>query len=303
MHTKKILFAALVALSFSCSKNKESDIKPKKDIEGFRTEEVVSKANKENKENSSIKIAGLTSHISSTGIVAYDYPGSPKGSELLTKQELYDLINKSSISAEEKKWADGFISEVNKAREAYRNGAAAWESYLKDYLGVDLNKKLVQNQMSYAEVSNQISKTGHNPQDVTYDEQLTIGCYKWSVFYLSHVNRIDKWEFYATVDGRSDSAPGKKTLDGHGDFSTDPKRWIGFELSKKEEKGSAEIMGPRWKADSDPKNAVKGWIVDDGNGPANKGTWGHRQAILNEKFTKAGGYGDSVEGAGMGRFK
>ncbi|NME71190.1 hypothetical protein [Flammeovirga aprica] len=240
-----------------------------------------------------------SSPISSTGVAGFRHSEQPTGARLLTNQQLYLLVNLKELSLVNTVWGETFTSDLNKARDAFSDGEIAWESYLINSLGLD-EAGITNAELEHANVKQQIADlTGStaNPGSMINNDSLNLGAYKWSLFYLSHVNGTSSSEVYGTKLGGPFTVEDSLSLNG--DFEN----LLGFELSSSAQKGEAEIASPRNVQYATPAGAIKQWIVDEERSTSKGGKYENRVFLLNPNYSEVGAFGLAEEGGAVVRYK
>ncbi|KXX66973.1 hypothetical protein [Flammeovirga sp. SJP92] len=237
--------------------------------------------------------------ISSTGVAGYRHADQPANARLLTNQYLYLISNMKELGTEESLWGFTFTDALNDARFAFSGGEVSWNSYLRGPLELD-DDGITNAELEYDKVKQQIADiTGSsaNPQPMVNNDSLNLGAFKWSIFYLSHVNVTNSAEIYGTKLGGPFTVEDSLSL--HGDFEN----LLGFELSTAEQKGKAEITSPKIADFAVPVQAIKRWLIDAERSPSKGGKYENRVFLLNPNYKEIGGFGLTDEGGAVIRCK
>lgn len=241
------------------------------------------------------KIEGLDGPISSTGVVAYYYDGAAENAPLLSNQGLYEVINYKDLSDEQKLWNLEFRSENNALRSAFAGGEVQWDAYLATILA--LNDSLVKvYELSYQEVSQQVSSlsgSSATPNALSDNDSLSLGAFKWNIFYRSHVNTKNESESLATKTGEPFATGDSLSI--HGDLEN----LLGFELSNPIQRGKYELTTPKGKEYGDPQDVLKLLVIDNENSTQNGGQYKNRVFLLDPRFTQIGSYADRDNGVAV----
>ncbi|WP_156152194.1 hypothetical protein [Flammeovirga sp. OC4] len=237
--------------------------------------------------------------ISSTGVAGFRHEDQPSGAPLLTNQQLHILTNLKELDVESTAWGLTFTENLNSARFAFSGGEVSWSNYLLNTLGLQA-AQITASELEYEKVKQQITDvTGStiNPEPMANSDSLNIGAYKWSIFYLSHVNALSSDEVYATKLGGPFTVEDSLSL--HGDFED----LLGFELSTTGQKGNAEISTPKNSSYSVPIDAIRQWILDEENAPSKGGKYENRVFLLNPNYREVGAYAYPELGGAVVRCK